>query len=88
MTDRKLYWESDTLLDKQQHPPGTRLILSMKSTNPIDPYEVVVGEWAPSGRRVKLRHEDGNSRWVECWDYTPVVIEVLPEPFQPVGISR
>lgn len=75
---RNKRWDDDTLLDPMNHFCQSRLLLAAR-TNPIeDTYEVTIVEWAPSKRRVKLRYTDGRERWVECWDYDPVVIEVLP----------
>ena len=73
---RNYYWAGDVLMDPVSHPPGTRLILSRKS-NPVDPYEATVVEWSPSAHRVKLRRGDSLEYWCECWNYNPVVVEIL-----------
>lgn len=77
--ERKLYWQGDQLLDQQLHPVGTRLLLSHKSDpGNSNPYEVTIIEWAPSGKLVKLQGLQGSPYWTSCWNYYPVVVEVLP----------
>lgn len=76
--NRKYYWDGDTLLDPLSHPVGTRLILSRKS-DPVEPYEATIIEWAPSGHRVRLQYAPEREAWVECWHYNPVVIEILEQ---------
>lgn len=81
---RKLYCHGDALLDHRFHQVGDRLLLSNKaSASPR--YEATILEWSPTGKHVKLRYAPGNERWVDCWDYDPVVIEVLP-PAPSTGI--
>lgn len=76
--ERPRHYSSDQLLTPELHPPGSRLLLSQES-HPVDPYEVTVVEWAPSGKRVRLLSPlRSGARWVECWNYHPVVIESLP----------
>lgn len=80
MTDRNRHLSSDQLLSPELHPAGSRLILSRGNiSNQVEPYEVTILEWAPSGKRVKLSSlHRPEPRWTECWHYTPVVIEELP----------
>lgn len=78
--ERNRLLSTDTLLDTISHSVGTRLLLTRNSQlSRIEPYEATVVEWSPSGRRVKLQTDfNDKPHWIECWDYSPVVLEVLP----------
>lgn len=77
MPERKKRNATDKLLDPKYNLIGSRLILSQNTDRP-EPYEVTILEWSPTRRYVKLQyHNSGSCRWVECWDYEPVVLEVV-----------
>lgn len=76
MKERNHLCQSDQLLDPKLHPVGTRLILAEKSDD-TSVYEATIVEWAPSGELVKLSYTSGVISWEKCWNYSPVVIEVL-----------
>lgn len=80
---RKQHNQSDKLMTPREHPPGSRLLLcahSLVTGHNGQPYSATILEYSPTKRYVHLLHENGNQAWVNCWDYTPVVIEILSLP--------
>src|SRR5262249_46836756 len=59
-------------------PIGARLLIKDDDSRFAEPYEVIIIEWAPSGKAVKLRTGDRPARWSEKLPLYGVLFDVLP----------
>lgn len=64
--------ETSPRLSRHDHPVGTRVLYKTRPHS-VDVYEGTVLEWAPSGKRVRIRGEHATS-----WREPPFLVEVLP----------
>lgn len=69
-------FQNDVLITQSLHPVGTRFLLSNIHNSNDSVYEAEVLEYSPSNKYVKLKTNNKES-WVYCWDYKPIVVEVL-----------
>ena len=78
MSERSKSNRTDILLDRTEHPVGTRLLIGTTATD-RSPAEAVILEWSNNTFHVKLHYPiSNNTQWVDCENYEPVVITTLP----------